>query len=466
MPLKTEIHLPSIIGKGYASFWNTKKRYRVLKGGRGSKKSVTTAYWYIYNIMKYPKANAVVVRKTLNTHKDSTFAQLKWAAKNLGVFDKWKFNLNPLECTYLPTGQKILFRGFDDPLKLTSMTVDTGVLCWVWLEEAYEIEDESDFDTLDESIRGEMPDGLWKQLTLTYNPWVNSHWTKKRFFDNTDPNAFTLTTTYRCNEWLDEGDRFKIESLAITNPERYKVVGLGDYGIPGGTFFEEFRSDIHVINSFVIPSHWQRFRVLDYGLDMLACYWIAIDTQGHAFVYKELHESNLIISEAARRIMEQTNEEIKITYAPPDLWNRRQETGKSAAEIYGEHGIHFVRASNDRVQGWLNLKEWLNPYEIQDEQTGETIMTARIKIFKNCVNLIRTLPQLQHDEKDPNDVADEPHEITHAPDALRYFCSMRTLPTKPKSKPLDTTMDARAQRHIQELEKKIKQKRKGRSFVG
>jgi phage terminase large subunit len=430
MTLRTnEINLPKIVGKGYASFWKAKDRYRVLKGGRGSKKSVTTALWYIYNIMKYEKANALVVRKTFNTNKDSTFSQLKWAAKRLGVYDKWKFTISPLEAIYMPTGQKILFRGFDDPLKLTSITVDTGVLCWVWLEEAYEIEDESDFDTLDESIRGEMPEGLWKQITLTFNPWVNSHWTKKRFFDNTDPKAFTLTTTYKCNEFLDDGDRYKIESLQHTNPDRYKVVGLGEYGIPGGTFFEEFRTDIHVIEPFVIPEHWQRFRVKDYGLDMLAHYWIAIDTQGHAFVYKELYESDLIISEAAKRIKEMTNEKIKLSYAPPDLWNRRQETGKSAAEIFQENGIVLIKASNNRIQGWLNLKEWLKPYEVKDEQTGKIKTTARLKIFKNCKNLIRTLPQLQRDEKDPNDVATEPHEITHAPDALRYFCSMRTLPS-------------------------------------
>ena len=132
--MKTEqINLPDIVGKGYASFWGSKSRYRVLKGGRGSKKSVTTALWFIYNIMKHSKANAVVVRKTFNTHKDSTFAQLKWAAKRLGVFEKWRFTLSPLECTYIATGQKILFRGFDDPLKLTSITVDTGVLCWAWV---------------------------------------------------------------------------------------------------------------------------------------------------------------------------------------------------------------------------------------------------------------------------------------------------------------------------------------------
>ncbi|RAV22213.1 PBSX family phage terminase large subunit [Paenibacillus contaminans] len=435
--MRTEINLPSVIGRGYASFWKTKKRYRVVKGGRGSKKSTTAAMWFIYNIMKHPKANALVVRKTYNTHKDSTYAQLKWAASNLGVSEYWRFTLSPLEAIYTPTGQKIIFRGFDDPLKLTSMTVNVGKLCWVWLEEAYEIENESDFDTLDESIRGEMPSGLWKQITITFNPWVNSHWTKSRFFDKEFPDSFTLTTTYKCNEWLDQGDRKRIEDLEFTNPDRFKVVGLGEYGIPGGTFFDEFRTDVHVIEPFPIPSHWQRYRVLDYGLDMLAHYWVAIDTKGYAYFYKELYESDLIISEAAKRIAGMTIESIRITYAPPDLWNRRQETGKSARDLFLENGVLLSKASNDRVQGWLNVKEWLKPFKTRDEHTGEEITTARLKIFKNCINLIRTIPQLQRDEKDPNDVATEPHEITHAPDAVRYFCSMRTVPTRVEKKALD-----------------------------
>ena len=424
--MKTEqINLPDIVGKGYASFWNSKMRYRVLKGGRGSKKSVTTALWFIYNIMKHSKANAVVVRKTFNTHKDSTFAQLKWAAKRLGVFEKWRFTLSPLECTYIATGQKILFRGFDDPLKLTSITVDTGVLCWAWIEEAYELDDVHDFDTFDESIRGEMPEGLWKQVTLTFNPWVNSHWTKDRYFDKVHPDTFTLTTTFLCNEWLDDQDRKKITDLEFSNPERYKVVGLGEYGIPGGAYFDEFRSDIHVIDPFIIPNEWRRYITIDYGFDMLAVYWIAVDTHQKAYVYKELYQSNLIISDAAKAILDMTIEPIYETLAPPDLWNRRQETGKSAAEIFQDNGIDLTKSINDRVMGWYNLKEWLKPYE--DEQK---IMTASLVIFKNCVNLIRCLPQLQCDAKNPNDVSKEPHELTHGPDGIRGFVCGRPYPVR------------------------------------
>lgn len=430
----SEINLVDVVGGGYGTFWRSKRRYRVLKGGRASKKSRTVALWYIYNMIKYPLANTVVVRNTYNTNKDSTFAVLKWAARQLGVFHLWKFTESPLEARYMPTGQKILFRGFDDPLKITSITVDVGVLCWAWIEEAFEIEDEEEFRTFDESIRGEMPEGYFKQITLSYNPWIDSHWTKTRFWDNTDPDADCFTTTYRCNEWLDDADRKLIEQLEHTHPERYKVVGLGEYGIPGGTFFDEFRRDIHVVKPFVIPDNWARYRTLDYGLDMLAAYWIAMNPEGHAFAYKELYESNLIISQAAEAIKNKTNEPIRLTYAPPDLWNRRQETGKSAADIFRENGVNLQKSNNDRIDGWLNVKEWLFPYESRDEQTGEVKKTSRIKIFSTCQNLIRTLPQLQHDEKDPNDVATEPHELTHAPDALRYFCIMRPKPAIPKSK--------------------------------
>lgn len=425
--MKIEINLPEIIGKGYASFWHTKKRYRVLKGGRGSKKSCNTAIWFIFNIMKYPLANALVVRKTGNTHKDSTHAQLKWAARRLGVYDKWDFTTNPLEAKYLPTGQKILFRGFDDPLKLASITVDVGVLCWVWIEEAYEIEEEADFDTLDESIRGEMPEGYWKQITLTYNPWVNSHWTKTRFFDQEDPNAFTLTTTFRCNEWLDDADRKKIEDLQYTNPERYKVVGLGDYGLPGGAFFEEFRSDIHVVMPFEIPLWWKRFRAVDYGFDMLAVAWFAVSPDNDLYMYRELYESGHILSSAAKRINEMSpaEEVISYTVASPDLWRKNHETGIHEAETMIKAGLKGLRqADNDRIPGWRNLREYLKVIERTDGN-GNPFKTARFKIFKTCQNAVRTLPAVIHDEIKYEDVSTEPHELTHMPEAIRYGCMSR-----------------------------------------
>jgi phage terminase large subunit len=276
-----------------------------------------------------------------------------------------------------------------------------------------------------------MPEGLWKQITLTFNPWVNSHWTKTRFFDNEDPDAFTLTTTYKCNEWLDDADRALIENLEKTDPERYKVVGLGEYGIPGGAYFDEFRRDIHVIEPFEIPKDWRRYVTLDYGLDMLAAYWIAVDWHNKAYCYKELYKPGLRISEAAKEILRvNAGEEIYQYLAPPDLWNRQRETGLSTAQIFGRNGIRLWKASNNRVQGWYNLKEWLAPYE--DEQG---VKTAHLTFFKNCVNIIRCLPQLQCDEKNPNDVSTEPHELSHGPDAIRYWTAGRPRAGEQEVKP-------------------------------
>ena len=153
-PQAKRVHLPEVVGKGYGTFWNFKGRYRVCKGSRASKKSKTTALNIIKRMMQYPEANTLVVRKVFRTLKDSCFTELKWAINRLGVSAYWEIKESPLEMTYLPTGQKIYFRGLDDPLKVTSITVEIGYLCWCWIEEAYEIMNESDFDMLDESIRG------------------------------------------------------------------------------------------------------------------------------------------------------------------------------------------------------------------------------------------------------------------------------------------------------------------------
>lgn len=451
--------LADVVGRGYKSFWNDKHRYRVLKGGRASKKSTTTALWFIYNIMQHPQANALCVRKTYNTHHDSTFAMLKWAAERLGVSKYWQFKENPLEAIYKPTKQKILFRGFDDVLKLTSITVDKGVLCWCWLEECFEIEDEADFQTLDESIRGEVPEGLWKQITLTFNPWVNSHWTKKRFFDNQDPNAFTLTTTYRCNEWLDDADRALIESLEERDPERYLVVGLGEYGIPGGAFFDEFRKDIHVCKPFSIDPTWRRYVTIDYGRDMLAAYWIAVDWHNKAYCYRELHKPGLFVSEAAELVKNHNvdengqQENIYQWFAPIDLDNKNSQTGKSTLDLLREAGLPFIKVSNRKVDACVNMHEWLRPYE--DEQH---VKTAPLMFFSTCVNVINSISSIQCDEKDPNIFSDTPHELTHSVTAIMYYTAGRPRSGKEQivEKNPVGSLEYRVQKNLEKLTKKAR----------
>lgn len=285
------------------------------------------------------------------------------------------------------------------------------------------------------------PKGYPTRFRGTCNPGGIGHaWVKSDYIESTQYGERTTTNP------LSGGSIAFIPALVYDNvvlmrndpnyvkrlenlPEKEKKAFLyGDWDIFEGQYFSEWDRYVHVVEPFPLPIHWKRFRVLDYGLDMLAAYWAAMDTTGNLYVYKELYKSDLIISEAAKRIKASTvsNEAVPM-FAPPDLWNRRQDTGKSAAALFTENGVPMVKVSNARVQGWLNLKEWLKVTEQRDEQTGELRKTSRLRIFKNCENLIRCVPQLQRDERDPNDVATEPHELTHAPDALRYLCSHWSL---------------------------------------
>lgn len=352
------INLPEVVGKGYAAFWRFTGRYRVVKGSRASKKSKTAALWYIVNMMKHPESNTLVVRKTGRTLKDSCYTELKWAARRLGVEQWWDFKLNPLQITYKPTGQKIYFRGLDDPLKITSITVDTGCLCWMWLEEAYEINREEDFDVLDESIRGEMPEGLFKQITLTFNPWNEQHWLKKRFFDAPpDPDVLAMTTNYLCNEWLDEADIRVFEHMKKHNPRRYAVAGLGGWGVADGLVFENWREeDFRLEDVRRLPDAASVFG-LDFGYtnDPTALFCGILDKNARKlYVFDEMYQkgmSNRMIADAIR-LMGYGKERITADSAEP----------KSIDELksYGLH-VKPARKGKDSV---INGLQWIQELEI------------------------------------------------------------------------------------------------------
>lgn len=268
-----------------------------------------------------------------------------------------------------------------------------------------------------------------KRIKSSTNPGGVGHsWVKERFIDIGEPNVIHhnrifIPSLVQDNIFLLESDPDYIARLDLLPEKERKALKFGDWDIFDGQFFTEFRRDIHVCTPFEIPKDWRRFRFRDYGLDMCAVGWVAMDWKMNAYVYKELYEPNLIVSEAAKRINDMTDEKITTDYAPPDLWNRNRDTGKSTADIFAENGQFLTKADNNRISGWLAVHEWLKVFT--DEQ-GQ--LTSKLKIFSTCTNLIRTLPALQHDEKNPNDVATEPHELTHIPDALRYFCTMWQTP--------------------------------------
>ncbi len=301
----TVVSLPQLVGGGYRRFWDCRTRYRVVKGGKASKKSSTTALWYIVHLMKYPEANLLVVRQVYRTHADSTFAQLKWAIKRLQVEHLWQASREPLELRYLPTGQRILFRGLDNVEKIASTTVEQGVLCWVWVEEAFEIPREADFDKLDLSVpRGEVASPLFKQTTLTFNPWNENHWLKGRFFDRADEQVLAITTDYRCNEFLDDTDRARYEQMRVNNPRQYAVAGLGQWGHSEGLVFENW-----VVEGFSLGElcreGLRHIFGLDYGYtnDPTAFIAAAVDEkEKRIFIYDEHYEIKMLNGDIAAMI--------------------------------------------------------------------------------------------------------------------------------------------------------------------
>ncbi len=355
-----EIYLPDVVGGGYGSFWRCRARYRVLKGGKGSKKSATTALNLIVRLMQHPDANLLVVRKVGDTHRTSTFAQLRWAIRRLGVEPFWKATTSPLELTYTPTGQKILFRGLDDPLKLASTAVERGVLCWVWIEEAFEIESEAAFDKLDLSVpRGRVPAPLFKQTTLTFNPWSGSHWLKRRFFDAPGAGVAAFTTTYRCNEWLDDTDRAVFDRMRRENPRLYRVAGLGEWGAAEGLIYDRWEvRDFDVDRVRRMPPARAAFG-LDYGYtnDPTALFCgLVLEEKRLLFVFDELYERGLTNREIYARIRDKgyAKERIRADSAEPKSNDELRFLGLRGLRPAAK-GPDSVRSGIQHLQGYRML---------------------------------------------------------------------------------------------------------------
>lgn len=207
-------------------------------------------------------------------------------------------------------------------------------------------------------------------------------------------------------------------------PEKQKEALLyGSWESPEGQFFYDFEEDIHVIEPFEIPKEWRIYRARDYGLDMTAVIWAAMDENGDLVIYRTYGEERLIVSEMCQMVNAMTEkwEEIYLDLCPPDMWNKDRQTGKSAIEILPEYGQNPTKANNDRINGWLSVHEML---KCRKDKEGN--MRPRLRIFNTCHELIEDLKVIQFDEKNPNDAAKMPHDVTHFPDALRYLCSSYT----------------------------------------
>lgn len=219
----------------------------------------------------------------------------------------------------------------------------------------------------------------------------------------------------------------------------YPATAEEAFSNPSGRFFPELRGDIHIVDALP-PGILARYASIDYGLDALAGLFYAVDAQGYAVVYREVYKSGLIASEAAEAIAANMDG-VSCVYAPPDLWNRHSDTGRSTADIFALTGVPLVKTSNNRVQGWQDVKEWLRPVEERDIITGDIKLTARLRFLRGATtNLWRCMANILVSDANPNDAAHEPHELTHLPDSIRAFCAGRPRPAlAPVLRDLDET---------------------------
>lgn len=342
--------------------------------------------------------------KVFRTLKDSCFTELKWAIHRLSVDAFWEVKESPLELTYKPTGQKIYFRGLDDPLKVASITVETGYLCWMWIEEAYEISKEADFNMLDESIRGAIPPetGLFKQITLTFNPWNERHWIKKRFFDaEPSPDILAMTTNYMCNEWLDAADLKVFETMKQNNPRRYRVAGLGDWGIVDGLIYENWREEHFNVTEISARTDVKSVFGLDFGYTndptALFCGLVSVEEK-NIWVFDELYEKALTNQMIAKKVtsMGYSKERIKADSAEPKSIDELREAGLSR--------ITRARKGKDSVNNGIQY-----------------IQGYKIIIHPRCVNFLTEISNYTWDEDRFGSKINAPIDgYNHLMDAMRY----------------------------------------------
>ena len=401
-------------------FMMARTKYVAFGGARGGGKSWSVREKAKRLAIKWGGIKILIIRKTYEDLRENHIMPL---SAELAGFAPYK---EKEKAFFFPNGSRIkcsYFANDKDALQYQGKEYDV-----IFLEEATQFT-ELVFNVLKACLRG--VNSFPKRMYLTCNPdGVGFLWVKRLFVsrdylpeEKEEANEYVfIQSLVDDNQILVKADPDYVKRLDSLPEEMRKRWRYGSWDVAEGQYFGEFRRDKHVCAPFAIPPEWRRYIALDYGLDMLAAYWIAVSPQRRCYVYKELCESNLPIGRAAEAILNFTEkgERIHSVLAPPDLWGRSQETGKSRAILFYEAGLTLTKSNNDREAGWLAIKEML-AYE-------KGVKEPQLQIFSNCEKLIKHLPELQRNPKKPNDTLTEPHEITHSPDALRYFAIYWTSP--------------------------------------
>ena len=417
MPANTAVIDISTMNPKQAAFFKARCRFVGYGGARGGGKSWAVQHKGPLMALHFAGIKILLLRRTYKDLERNHVRVLEPLLKGVARYSRHE------KCFYFPNGS-ILELGYcaseADVLQYQGQEYDV-----IFMDEATQFTFYQ-YQTLTACLRG--ANSFPKRMYLTCNPGgVGHEWVKRLFIsrkytesENPDDYDFISATIYD-NTALLESDPGYVKMLNNLSDGLRQAWRDGNWDMLAGQYFSEFDRNVHVIEPFAIPEHWKRYRAIDYGLDCLACLWIAVDERGDYYVYREYAESDKVISAGAHDLIKLSEDEtILYTIAPDDLWARSQETAKSKADIFRENGLTLQKGSRTREAGWLAVKELLTV------KNGE----SRLKIFSNCTELIECLPALQRDIKKPNDCMTEPHDITHLPDALRYFCLQYVSPAK------------------------------------
>lgn len=375
-----------------------------MRGSAGSGKSVDTAQNYILRLMQDKGRNLVAMRKSDISNRDSTFAELTGALYRM-FGDKyeayWKINKSPMSMTFKHNGNQIIFRGMNDDRqreKLKSITFPKGKLTDVWLEEATEFT-QADLEIIDDRLRGELPEGQFYQIRMTFNPVNKNHWIKKVFFDIPDPNVLTHHSTYLGNRFIDEAYRQRMERRKIVDPEGYQIYGLGEWGEIGGLILHNWEVGECSQN----PADYDDFAIgQDFGFNHANAILPLGIKDDVIYITKEIYvfeKDTSEIIELARDAGIPTNKQMWCDSAEPDRIMMWQKAGYSRAKGVNKGGS----------QGSVNAQiDYLKQH--------------KIIVDPSCVNTIKELQQWKwkKDEK-TGEYLDEPVPFQDdAMAALRY----------------------------------------------